>query len=90
VSFKELPRKDWMRLPKLVAAGFDGRVNVVVCTHLDQISQDNLETQIKTITKTFWPKSLEETHRVLPCSSLIGLSAMDLLEKSRVESHLST
>ena len=82
VSFKEIPRSDWKRLPDLVANGFNGRANVVVCTHLDQISQDNMGEQLKTVTKTFWPKGVLNTSRVVPCSSLMGLSAMDLLDKS--------
>ena len=82
VSFKEIPRSDWKRLPELLANGFDGRANVVVCTHLDQVSQDNMDEQLKTVTKTFWPKGVMHTNRVIPCSSLMGLSARDLLDKS--------
>jgi len=82
VSFKEIPRSDWKRLPELVANGFNGRANVVVCTHLDQPSQDNMDEQLKTVTKTFWPNGVLNTDRVIPCSSLMGLSAMDLLDKS--------
>jgi len=82
VSFKEIPRSDWKRLPELVANGFNGRANVVVCTHLDQVSQDNMDEQLKTVTKTFWPRNVLNTNRVIPCSSLMGLSARDLLDKS--------
>ena len=82
VSFKELPRSDWKRLPDLVTSGFQGRANVVVCTHLDQVSQDNMEEQRKTVTKTFWPRDVMNTDSVIPCSSLMGLSARDLLDKS--------
>ena len=82
VSFKELPRSDWKRLPDLVTSGFQGRANMVVCTHLDQISQDNIEEQRKTVTKTFWPRDVMNTDSVLPCSSLMGLSASELLDKS--------
>jgi hypothetical protein len=82
VSFKELPRSDWKRLPAIVKTGFEGRVNVVVCTHLDQISRDNLAEQLKTVTTTFWPKDVMNTNSVIPCSSLMGLSALDLLDKS--------
>ena len=82
VSFKELARSDWKHLPDLVASGFDGRANVVVCTHLDQASQENIREQLKTVTKTFWPGGVSNTNRVIPCSSLMGLSARDLLDKS--------
>ena len=84
VSFKELPRSDWKRLPELVASGFNGRANVVVCTHLDQVSQENKDEQLKTVTKTFWPRGVLNTNRVIPCSSLMGLSARDLLDKANV------
>jgi hypothetical protein len=82
VSFKELPRSDWKRLPDLVTNGFNGRANVVVCTHLDQVTQDNIEEQLKTVTKTFWPRDVMNTNSVIPCSSLMGLGARDLLDKS--------
>jgi len=82
VSFKEIPRSDWKRLPELVASGFNGRANVVVCTHLDQVSQENMDEQLKAVTKRFWPKGVLNTNRVIPCSSLIGLSARDLLDRS--------
>ena len=55
---------------------------MVVCTHLDQVSQDNIEEQQKTVTKTFWPRDVSNTNSVIPCSSLMGLSARDLLDKS--------
>lgn len=84
VSFKELPRSDWKRLPDLVTNGFNGngRANVVVCTHLDQVSRDNMEEQRSTVTKTFWPRDVMNTNSVIPCSSLMGLGARDLLDKS--------
>lgn len=82
ISFKELPRSDWKCLPELLASGRHGRANVVVCTHLDQVSQDNIEEQILTITKTFWSGALAEKDRVITCSSIMGLSARDLLDKS--------
>ena len=82
VSFKEIPRGDWKRLPDLVAGGFNGRANMVVCTHLDHISQKNVDEQLTTVTKTFWPKDVMNTNRVIPCSPLMGLSAMDLLDRS--------
>ena len=82
VSFKELPRSDWKRLPELITSGSNGRANVVVCTHLDQVSQANLEEQRTTVTKAFWPKDVLNRNAVIPCSSLMGLSARDLLDKS--------
>ena len=85
VSFKEIPRGDWRRLPELVASGFNGRADVVVCTHLDQVSQKNKDAQLKTVTKTFWPKGILNTDRVIPCSTLMGLSARDLLNRSNPE-----
>ena len=82
VSFEELPRSDWKRLPELVANGFNGRGNMVVCTHLDQVSQENNDERLGTVAKTFWPRGVLNTNRVIPCSSLMGLSAMDLLDRS--------
>ena len=55
---------------------------MVVCTHLDQVSQENMDEQLKTVTKTFWPKDVMNTNRVIPCSPLMGLSARDLLDSS--------
>jgi len=57
---------------------------MVVCTHLDQVSQDNMDEQVKTVTKTFWPRGVLNTNRVIPCSSLMGLSARDLLDRSNM------
>jgi len=82
ISFKEISRSGWKRLPELVANGFNGRANVVVCTHLDQVSQDNMDEQLKIVTKEFWPKGVLNINRLIPCSSLMGLSARDLLDKS--------
>ena len=82
VSFKELHRSDWKRLPALIASGFNGRASTVVCTHLDQVSQENMDEQLKTVANTFWPRGVLNTNRVIPCSSLMGLSARDLLDRS--------
>ena len=84
VSFKEISRDDWKRLPELIASWFNGTANVVVCTHLDQVSQENMDEHLKTVTKTFWPKGVLNTNRVIPCSSLMGLSARDLLNRSNM------
>jgi hypothetical protein len=43
-----------------------------------------MDEQLKTVTETFWPKGVLNTNRVIPCSSLMGLSARDLLDKSSV------
>ena len=55
---------------------------MVVCTHLDHASLENLDEQLKTVTKTFWPMDILSTNRVIPCSTLMGLSARDLLDSS--------
>ena len=81
VSFKEPPYGDWKRLPALVASEFNRRANVVVCTHLDQVSQEDMDEQLKTVTKEFWPRGHLNTKCVISCS-LIGLSARHLLDRS--------
>ena len=83
VSFEELPHSGWKRLPELVSSGFIGRANVVFCTHLDQVSQENMNEQMKTVETAFWPRGVSKTNRVIPCS-LMGLSAGDLLDKSTI------
>ena len=84
VSFKEITRGDWKRLPELVASGFNVRANVVVCTHLDQVSQENMDEQLQNVTKMLWPEGVLNTNRVIPCSSLMGLSARGLLDRSNM------
>ena len=84
VSFKEIARSDWKHLPEIVASGPNGRADVVVCTHLDHVSQENVDEQLKTVSTKFWPKSVINTNRVIPCSTLMGLSARDLLDKSNM------
>ena len=81
VSFKELPHSDRKLLPAHVASGFNGRANVVVCTHLEQVSPENMDEQLKTVKKAFWPRGVLSTNCVIPCS-LIGLSARYLLDGS--------
>ena len=83
VSFEEIPHSDWKRLPELVASEFIGRANVVVCTHLDQVSQENMKEQLKTVTTVFWPRGVLDTNRVIPCP-LMGLTARDLLDRSTI------
>ena len=83
VSFEDIPHSDWKRLPELVASGFIGRANVVVCTHLDQASQENMKEPLKTVTTAFWPRGVLDTDRVIPYP-LKGLIARDLLDRSAV------
>ena len=64
-------------------SGFNRRADVVFCTHLDQVSQENTDKQVKTVTEAFWPGAVLNTNRVIPCSALIGLSARDLLDRSK-------
>jgi hypothetical protein len=47
VSFEGPPCSDWKPLPELVANGFNWRANVVFCTQLDQVSQENMDEQLK-------------------------------------------
>ena len=82
VSFEDISHNDWKRLPELVASGFNGKVNVVVCTHPDEVSQENVDEQLKTVTTAFWPRGVLNTNFVIPCS-LIGLSARELLDRSK-------
>ena len=83
VSFEEIPHSDWKCLPELVASGFIGRANVVVCTHLDQVSQENMKEQLKTVTTAFWPRGVLGTNRVI-AYPLMGLIARDLLDRSTI------
>ena len=85
ISFKEIPGKSWRCLPELVACGSKRSANAVICTHLDHVSQINIKEQLTTVSKAFWPKSMKNTARIIPCSSLMGLSAIDLLNKSESE-----
>ena len=82
VSFKEIPRGGWKCPSELVASGFNGRAEVVICTHLDQVSQENIDKQLKFVTEAFRPRGVLNTNRVISCSALIGLSARDLLDRS--------
>ena len=77
-----MPRSDWKRLPELVAGGFNRRAIAVVCTHLDQVSQEDMDERLQAVAKIFWPRGVLNTDRVIPCSALMGLSAMDLLDRS--------
>ena len=55
---------------------------MVVCTHPDKVSQENVDEQLKTVTTAFWPRGVLNTNYVIPCS-LIGLSARELLDRSK-------
>lgn len=81
VSFMELPRNDWKRLTMLATSR--RKPSLVVCTHLDRVSQDNLEQQLWMVSSTFWPESPSNDSRILKCSSLIGFSANQLLEQMK-------
>jgi len=83
VSFEEIPNSDWKHLPELIASRLIGRVGVVVCTHLDQVSQENMNEQLKTVTMAFWPRGILKTNRVIPCP-LTGLSARHMLDRSTI------
>lgn len=52
---------------------------------LVQISTDNLPEQRANVTKVFWPDSPGSTDRIIPCSSLMGLSAYTLLRGSALK-----
>ena len=82
VSFEEISHTDWKRLPELVASGFNGRADVVVCTHPDEVPQENMDEQLNTVTTAFWPRGVLSTNCVISCS-LKGLSARELLNRSR-------
>ncbi|KAG8824093.1 hypothetical protein FRC19_002548 [Serendipita sp. 401] len=85
ISFKELARSDWKALPAIVANGFGGRASVVVCTHLDQIHGENKNEQLIAVSKVFWPANVQKAaySSIIPCSSLMGLSARALLDISQ-------
>jgi len=55
---------------------------MVVCTHLGQVSQENMDEQLKTVSTAFWPKGVLNT-RVMSLS-LMGLSARNLLDRSEI------
>ena len=49
--------------------------------YLDQVSQENMDEQLKTVTEGLSPRGVLNTYCVIPCS-LIGLSARYLLDRS--------
>jgi hypothetical protein len=49
----------------------------------DQITGDNQKEQLAAVSKVFWPRDMgAATSRIIPCSSLMGLSARALLDLS--------
>ena len=83
VSFTEVPRRDWKELPRLASRGYNRKPDFVVCTHLDRVSGENMKQQTWTVNRSFWPDARDEGERVLKCSSLMGLSASQLLEQTK-------
>ena len=82
ISFEEISGTGWRRLAELVEHGCDRKANVVICTHLYHISRYDTKPQLMTIAEVFWPNLVNNTTRILSCSSLFGLGANDLLDKS--------
>lgn len=37
VSFKELAKADWRKLPEIIQSGIGRSPDLVICTHLDQV-----------------------------------------------------
>jgi hypothetical protein len=79
----ELPRSDWRALPKLAASSSNCKPDLVICTHLDRVSGENLQQQLWMVSKSFWPGPHDARHRVLRCSSLMGLGANQLFEQAK-------
>ena len=49
----------------------------------DQITGKNQKEQLAAVSKVFWPRDgVAATSRIIPCSSLMGLSARALLDLS--------
>ncbi|KAH7927605.1 hypothetical protein BV22DRAFT_1127292 [Leucogyrophana mollusca] len=83
VSLKEAAKDDWrQQLPDIIKTGLGRSPGLVICTHLDQVAKDRLSNQVASIAKVFWPKSDDAAHRVLCCSSRLGISARALLRQS--------
>ena len=55
---------------------------MVICTHLDQVSPENMDEQLKPVKEAFWPSGVLNTNSVIPCS-LMGLSARYLIDISK-------
>lgn len=37
VSFKEIAKQDWRKLPAIISSGLEARASMVICTHFDQV-----------------------------------------------------
>ena len=37
VSFKEIAKQDWRKLPRIISSGLQARASMVICTHFDQV-----------------------------------------------------
>jgi len=37
VSFKEIAKQDWRKLPRIISSGLKTRASIVICTHFDQV-----------------------------------------------------
>jgi hypothetical protein len=37
VSFKEIAKQDWRKLPGIISSGLKTRASIVICTHFDQV-----------------------------------------------------
>jgi len=37
VSFKEIAKQDWRKLPRIISSGLQTRASMVICTHFDQV-----------------------------------------------------
>jgi hypothetical protein len=44
VSFKEVPKEDWRRLPNLIKRGASRPPDLIVCTHFDQVGRGDFST----------------------------------------------
>lgn len=42
VSFKEIAKQDWRRLPRIISSGLQTRASMVICTHFDQVGVSSL------------------------------------------------
>jgi len=37
VSFKEIAKQDWRKLPRIISSGLQTRASMVICTHFDLV-----------------------------------------------------
>ena len=72
----------WKDLPAIIERDFSREADMVVCTHRNQVSQESMDAYLVTVAKAFWPSGVLNTSHVIPCSSVMGLSARDLLDRS--------